>query len=261
MQPQLPVIQFDMNDFMAHQQQMEQANERQHQHMHHVNQHVQPMQQHQQGREAYQIEEPVVGSPLGIGLSKLSLNPLGLGLHPLGLGFHNFNAGHFGGLHFANSLLGSGNPMEAESNDPQLERRHHHHLDNELGAPQNQQFGADMPQSHLEPQLAAPQQPQGFWPWHHFANPDSELGAALPQQFEAQQQFDTPPQNFQSCSCPPQNQNLQVGTPQMGQFEMQPMGHPMPQQMQFQPMHQQPMPMEDEARTWGKGHQADYGYG
>lgn len=249
MQPQLPVIQFDMNDFMAHQQQMAQANERQHQHMHHVNQHMQPMQQHQQGREAHEVDdEPVVGSPLGLGLGvkSLSLNPLGLGLHPLGLGFHNFNAGRIGGLHFANSLLGAGNPMEADNNDPQLERHHHHHFDNNLGTPKMQQFGADMPQRHLdsEPQLAAPQQPQGFWPWHHFANPDSELGAAIPQELGAPQQFQ--PQAFQSCSCP-----------------AQPQGPP----MQFQPMVQQEMvqqiPMEDGARTWGKwgkGHH-DYGYG
>lgn len=239
MQQQLPVIQFDMNDFMAHQQQREQANERQHQHMHHVNQHMQPMQQHQQGREAYQMEdEPVVGSPLGLGLglNTLRLKPLGLGL-----GFHNINAGRIGGLHFANSFLGAGNPMEAESNDPQLERRHHHHFDHDLGTPQMQQFGADMPQQHLEsePQLAAPQQPQGFWPWFHFANPDSELGAAIPQQLEAQQQFGSPP----GCLCP---------------VQPQPIGPPMLQQ--FQPMEQ---PMEDGARTWGKWGKGkdDYGYG
>lgn len=294
--PQLPVIQFDMSDFMAHQAQM-QANERQHQQMQHMNHHqqaqsktpghqVQPT--HQQGREMNQMEqmenEQIVGSPMA--LSSLSLNPLGKGLfHPLlglpGLRFNNFNAGHFGGLHFANSILGAGNPMEA--NDQELQRRHHHHhwVEQPVGAQQPQQIGADIPRRfepqlpappQFEPQLGAPQQPQEFWPWHHFANPDSLVGAApMPtqefwlseqqQQFNPNQQMNIPPQEFQQVPLPVQPQELQAPQ-QFQQFDVQPMGPPAPQDMQFHEMQPQQMQVDDGARTWGKwGKKYDYGYG
>lgn len=244
MQPQLPVIQFDMNDFMAHQQQMhaEQMHRNQ-QPMQHMEQH--PMHAHEQGREMQ--EEPIVGSGL---LAPHLLHPLGWGLGLPGLRYSKLSAGHLGGLSFANSMLGAGNPMEAE--DPQLERvHHHHHIDSNLGAPMHYQLDqhlAAMPQHQhyqLEPQVGNPQHPQEFF---HL------LGAGAPVDH---QPIDMLP-NIQVEPMHLQPQQFQVAAPQFQQFEMQPLGPPIPQNMQILPAPQ--MPLEDGARTWGWKHNKGYGY-
>jgi hypothetical protein len=294
-QPQLPVVQFDMADFMAHQQQHMQHMQpqgRDHQQMH------MEMNMHEQGRQM-EAEEPQVGSPL-MGL-KMGM-PFGIhhalgGLGIPGMKLSNFHAGNIGGLKFGNMLLGAENPM-AEESDGQLEAKkwkwHKHISDVEpfTGAAQHYQYQAEpqlaapqqqhqffpfhllngVDQNGAEPQLAAaPQQPQGFLPFHHhFLNGDSNLGSAQQQQqIEAHQA-----QQYQLAA--PQMQEIepqryQVAAPQMQQFDMQPVGPPMqmhiPQQFQ-QPIDFNNMPMiqmqEDGARHWGKWGKKggdSYGYG
>lgn len=276
-QMQLPVIQFDMNEFMAQQQQHAQEQARAHpmpppQPMIH-----QIANQQQQGREAYQMQEDehMVGSPLGGLFSPLNpYNPFGLGGLP-GLRFSNIQAGHLGGLHFGNALLGAGNPMEAEAEgNMQVGRKHKHHKhyidEQEVGSPQH------FDSMNAEPQVGA-QNEQGFikafggfgFPWHHWVE---EVGAPpMQQQYNAEAlgpQQQMPVQEFEVAAPPmhhfnadayafgPQQympaQEFEVAAPpmqhiEMQPFEMQPMG----------PMHQQNFPMipqqaEDGARTWGK---------
>lgn len=208
-QPQLPVVQFDMNDFMAHQQQhMQQIQQqgRDHQQIMHMNAHEQQRQM--------EAEEPMVGSPL-MGL-KMGM-PFGIhhalgGLGIPGMKMSNFHMGNIGGLKFGNMLLGSENPNaeEGEENlqgkkwkwykhkhiEPSLgdaqQEIQHYQAEPQLAAPQQQQqffpFHLLNPESQqhyqAEPQLAAPpQHPQGFFPFHHhWLNDDSNLGAAQQQQ-------------------------------------------------------------------------------
>lgn len=254
--PQLPVIQFDINDFMAHQQQ----------HMHHLHPQGRDHQHmHEQGRQM-EATEPLVGSPL-MGL-KMGM-PFGLhhalgGLGIPGMKFSNFQAGNIGGLKFHNSLLGAENPMAEEDNDqlqgkkwkwykhaePLTGSEQHYQAEPQLAAPPQQQQQGFFP-FHLlngeanqgaEPQVAtAPHQPQEFFPFHHWLNDDSSLGAAQQQNFDSHQaqqyqlaaqqmqQFD--PQHYQVAA--PQmhqfdHQHHQVAVPQ---FDMQPVGPPMSQQM------------------------------
>lgn len=251
-QMQLPVIQFDMNDFMAHQQQQAQAQARDH-----PMPPPQPMHQHFDVREANQMqEEPMVGSPLIGGLFHPlhPLNPLGLkGLGGLpGLRFSNFQAGHLGGLHFGNALLGAGNPMEAEG-EIQVGRKHHHKghhfIEQELGSPQHFDH---MPQQ-MEPQVGLPQEmQQGFikgfgWPWLWV---EDEVGA--PQMYQAEPQgYNFGPEQQMPA------QEFQVAAPPM-QYQMEPMGPPAPMMFPMIPQH-----AEEQARTWGKGYSKghdDYGY-
>lgn len=277
-QPQLPVIQFDMNDFMAHQQAMQAQHERNHQQMHHVMppMHQMPPSMQQHGREDHEMEEPVVGSPL-MGLGAFGITPLGLrlGMPHLGLGhglpglrYSNLNAGHLGRMHFANSVLGAGNPMEAEQ-DAQLaighHHGHHHFINSELGSPQNFQMdqqlaAAPVSNFQAEPQLAAPQHTEGFFPFH-FANlDDSQLGAVAPVMFperDHQTIEGPPPMAFPPLPFQNQPEQFQVALPP---FDGQPMGPPQPMMQPFPagPIAQ----MEEDARTWGKfGHKKDYGYG
>ena len=172
----MPIINFDMNDFMAHQNQM----------------HQQGRQAHMEHQEPHNIaandaeNEPIVGSPL-LPL-KLGLHPLGFGLHPFGLGipglrFSNFQAGHLGHLKFGNALLGSGNPMEANEGAQ---------MNQQIAVPQQHQMQQHQMQQHqmqqhqqFDGQLGAPQQPQEFlhpFKWLHFANPDdNQLGQGAPE--------------------------------------------------------------------------------
>lgn len=185
--PQLPIVQFDMNDFMAHQQQHMQHMQpqgRDHQMMH--------IADHEQGRQM-EADEPMVGSPL-MGL-KMGMpfgvhHALGGGLHGLtglggipGLRFNNFHAGRIGGLKFGNMLLGAENP-NADEGDSQLEAKKwkwFKHVENNLGEPQRYQ---------AEPELAAPQQQQGFFPFH-LLNPDAQ------QHYQAEPELAAPQQNEQ----------------------------------------------------------------
>lgn len=184
-QRQLPVVTFDMNDFMAHQQAFERQSQMQH---------MQPPMHSQES-------DPMVGTPLGLGGLNLKLNPLNpfnpfnLGLP--GLRFSNINTGHIGGLAFGNSLLGAANPMENEG-DSELESKHKfhkhkhiHHFESDVGAagpPQHfdfdQQLEAIPPTQYQFEQLPPSSfqaEPQvGFWPFFHLANPDMELGQAPP---------------------------------------------------------------------------------
>lgn len=286
--PILPVINFDMSEFNA------QARDHQQMHMQQPgpnHQHMQIPHIHQQGREASAAEnEPMVGSPLvgsvnlgsplGWGLGGLGhpLNPFGLGGIP-GLRFSNFQAGHLGNLAFGNSLLGAGNPMANDDDQP-------------MPPPMSQQM-EQLGSPHLQEaeQVGAPQESQGLWPfwWLHLANPDSNhdsnLGAPVPlQHMEAEndaqleaihkhykhhhllgapnmQQMDqtlenSPPQGLElRADLPPMdfpNHPQQLGGPQMmpQMFDqMQPIGPPMPQQMEMPNILVQP---EDNARHWGK---------
>lgn len=240
-QIQLPVVQFDMNEFMAHQAHQQQANE--HQREHH-NMHM-----NEQGRDAEGMRDPIVGyalnplDPLNVLHPFHPLNPSGLGIP--GLRFNKFSIGKFGNTMYSNSLLGAENPM-AEG-DPQLEsHHHHHHLDAELAAPQHYQM-----EPQMEHELAAAQ-PQEFHPFHHwhFANPNDEVGAAQQMHMEHMQHM--MPMEPQAVG-PMQMQHFELAAPQMQQMEMQPVGPPM-HQMEMQQMHQ----AEQEARTfWNKG--GDYG--
>lgn len=107
-QSQLPIVQFDMNEFMNQQQQ----------HQHHQQVHMPHMEQPRQN----EADEQMVGSPL-FGINKFGLgSPFGLH-HALGkLGIpgaklSNFHAGSIGGLKFGNMLLGASNPMADEGED------------------------------------------------------------------------------------------------------------------------------------------------
>lgn len=254
---QLPTVTFDMNEFMAHQQQH------------------QPI-AHETGREAQEFEaEPQVGSALidpFIGL-KLAKPFWGLGLP--GMRFSNINAGHFGGLHFGNALLGAGNP-QADAEEQNLGDHHHHHhhlddssLDGQQGYQMEPQVGAAQqaegfwPFHHWindEPQLQA-QAPQQFFPFHHFANQEAELGAAAPQHFDHMQ--------FPAEQLPVQPDHFQVGQSPMHQFEVHPVGPPSQQHfttgnseaMIPSGFESQRADAEQGARTWGKwGKKDDYGY-
>lgn len=274
-QMQLPVIHFDMNEFMANQQHPQM--------MHHLMDPMGREHHHHMNMQEHEAEEPVVGSPLlGFGLAK----PFGLGgiLHPLGipgLRFSNFQAGHLGNLKFGNAMLGAGNPMEAEGDSQLGGKHHHHHIDS--NHEMEHQLAAMPPQHYqAEPQLAAAQQPQEFGHFWHFANPEMEhqLAAMAPQHYQAEPQIAAPqqPQEFGhfmpfsnhevGAEQPfppgfPMSQHFQVAAPQMQQFEMQPVGPPMPPQMEMQPFQVDPNQMHSEAGArhwWGKG-QDDYGYG
>lgn len=139
-------IRWDVNDFMAHQ------NQHQGQQM--------PMQVHmEQGREA---DEPVVGSPLLPPLIGLKLaKPFMFGIP--GLRYSNLNIGHLGHMKFANSLLGSENPMANEDDNQQ-------HVGNA------QQYQVDPQGYQFQPQLESPQQYQ--------VDQQQQLGFPLPQQQE-----------------------------------------------------------------------------
>ena len=195
---QLPVVQFDMNEFMAHQQQ--------HQAQHQQFVHEQPRQM--------DGEEPVVGTPL-MGL-KLGM-PFGIH-HALGnlgipgMRFSNFHAGNIGGLKFGNTLLGAGNPMADEGEDQILEKKKwkwykHKHIEPMIG---------DAQQYQADPQLAGAPQQQGFLHHHWFLNEDSNLGAA-PQPQHAEQQYQIGAPQMQHFD----NQQYQIGAPQMQQFDHQ----------------------------------------
>lgn len=100
--------------FDAHQMQMDMMNHQQHQ---------QEFDHVQMGHDEMDQQ---LGSPL-LGLDPFNpfnpLNKLKMKFHPLnpfnplripGAGFSKVEAGHFGGLHFGNALLGSGNPAEEQ---------------------------------------------------------------------------------------------------------------------------------------------------
>lgn len=237
MHPQLPVVHFDINEFMAQQHAHVLGRENHH--------------EMEQNHEAFQADEPMVGSPLlGLGL----LKPLGWGLHPLGipgLRFSNFQAGHLGNLKFGNALLGAGNPMADE--DAQLASRHHHHHIDSNAHEMEHQLAAMPPQHYqAEPQLAAAQQPQSFGHFWHLANPEeAQLGATPEQHFEAHQHFAmNPTQQFQEMEMPINHEHFQLGDPQMQHFDMQPMGPPMPHPMEMQQFQVDPNQMNPEVRTW-----------
>lgn len=249
-QMQLPVIHFNMDEFMANQQHM-QDHERQHQmQMNDHQMHDHQIQMNEQGRAA-EISDPVVGFPL-LPLSPLHpfhpLNPLGLGGVP-GLRFNKFSVGKFGNTMYSNSILGAENPM---AEDDSLMHHHHHHIDSQLASPQHYQMEQNYQIDH---ELAAPQPQVEFNPFHHwhFANPNDEVGEPIPLPFDDMQHH-MMPHGFDPMQMP---QQFELAAPPMQQIEMFPAGPPM-QHMQIEIPNMNHA--EEEARTfWSKGD--DYGYG
>jgi hypothetical protein len=249
---QLPVMNFDMAQFMAHQQQAQHQmppheHMRQHPEMHQAQPEIHQHQAHEQmvgnpheHQHDHQHEaEPMVGSPLiGLGLNPFHpLHPLAKMALPIpGARFSNLNMGKFGNMHYANSILGSGNPMEADEHQLAAPEPQGYQMEQQQyqAEPQHYQLAAPMPQQPQHYQLAAPMQ-------HYQAEPQHYQLAAPMQQYQAEPQH---PQHYQ------------LAAPMMP--PMQPMGPPMPQPIPVQPMHMQP---EDGARHFWKKGGDDYGYG
>lgn len=237
----LPVIQFDINDFMAHQQQHERA---------HPMPPPEPMHQSRQMQET----EPIVGGPL-FGVSNTLVapsllhplnpwNPLGLGGLP-GMRFSNFQAGHLGGLHFGNAMLGAGNPMEA-AEDAQVggkhKHKHHRYIEQQVGYPQR----LEMQPMEAENQVGMPQnQEQGFykgfgWPWLHWAE---EVGAT-----------NVPTQEFELTAPPMQQYGAEAYAFQPMPAQEFQVAAPMQLQAPEQNYQMIPQQIDEGARTWGKGY-------
>jgi hypothetical protein len=262
---QLPVVQFDMNEFMAHQQQ------------HQAEIH------HEQARQM-EAEEPIVGSPLLPLKLKMGM-PFGLhhalgGLGIPGMRLSNFHAGNIGGLKFGNMLLGAENPMAEEGEDgdallgkkkkkkwhkfvePMVGEVQHYQAEPQVAAPPhdqqifhhwflNEEVGAPEHHHHAEPHLAAP--PHDHQIFHHwFLN--EQVG-------EPQQHYHLEP-HLAAPQQPCQSDQHQVGA---SPFPPQPVGPPVPEMVMPQqpdPNVPQPHP-ESGARhfdKWFKGND-DYGYG
>lgn len=257
----LPIIQFDMDEFMAHQQQ----------HHAQIN--------HEQARQM-EAEEPMVGSPL---LPLLPLKhaigmPFGLhhhlgGLIP-GMRLSNFQAGNIGGLKYGKMLLGAENPMAEEGEGEEAilgkkkKKKWYKFAEPSLGDVQHYQ--AEPQHYQLDPSVAAPPPQQEFLHHHWFLN--EEVGA--PHQncpMNQQHQVAAPQQHyhFQELAAAPQQhyQIQEVGAaPQHFELQpLQPVGPPVPQS--FIPQHQEMVPQphaEEGARhfdKWFKGDDDDYGYG
>jgi hypothetical protein len=262
--PQLPSIPHPTHVahmFEQHLQQMPPQmidDQQQHQQYHFEPQHLQ---MHAADQHDQQLGSPLLGlDPFAFQKMKLKFHPLNP-FNPLripGAGFSNIQAGHFGGLHFGNALLGSGNPMEEEqhfwgADDQHLAARqpaeYNYHVQEQ--SPQHYQLQAPLP-AEYNYHLQAPQPAE-----YHLQAPSMPQHYQLqaPQPSEHHLQAPQMPQLYQLQAPQLAENNYHLEAPQQAEYQVQaPMmieQVPFPQRPAIPESHQiEASNAEDGSRHW-----------